>query len=149
MQELSLGDQVIRYDREATVAAYSILLSPSAKRCGCKSCRNLAMQRESVYPLAFLAILNQLGIDPKGEHDIHQNGPVEDGMVIPTGGWFDLVGEMVEKGERMAEIDKEFQCFFRGVGGSHAGSKAWRGKPMLALEFTAKVRWLLPEDPEG
>jgi|ERR1700722_928295 len=149
MKELRLGDQLIRYDRDATVAAYGVLLSGSTKPCTCKSCHNFAMQSDSVYPPAFRAILHQLGIDPNGASDIHQNGPIEDGVIIPSGGWFYLVGEMVEKGERMADIDKNLQCFFRSVGGTLTGSDAWRGKPVLALEFTTRVRWLLPGDPEA
>jgi len=146
MEELRLGDQLIRYDREATVAAYRVLSSSCTERCRCNSCRNFAMQRETVYPVAFLAILDRLGIDRNRENDVHVIGPLVDGM-YPYAGWFYMVGELVEKGERLAEVAESFQCFFRGVGGSHAGSKAWCGKSVLALEFMTKVPWLCPGDP--
>ncbi len=148
MEELCLEDQNILYDREATAAAYRVVSSSCTERCGCDSCRNFALQRAAVYPPAFRVILDQLGVDPKKEKeaDVHEQGPVQDGM-CPYGGWFYLVGELVEKGEGVAQIARDFQCFLRGAGGIFAGSKAWFGKSVLALEFMTKIRWLSPEDP--
>lgn len=105
------------------------------------------MQRGTVHPQAFRTLLGQLGIDPDKEADVHEQGPVEGGM-CPYGGWFYLVGKLVEKGERLAEVAKDFDCFFRG-GGVLAGSKGWFGKPVLALEFMTRIGWLSPGDPAG
>lgn len=66
--------------------------------------------------------------------------------MCPYGGWLYLVDELVEKGWSVAQIATDFQCFFRGAGGTFAASSAWFGKPVLALEFMTKIRWLLPED---
>jgi hypothetical protein len=92
MDELRLGDQFIRYDREATVAAYRTVAAGGAERCGCIYCRNFAVQRTTVYPQAFRALLNQLGIDPDKEGEIYDGiGPFEV-PTRPTGGWFYFVG---------------------------------------------------------
>jgi hypothetical protein len=71
MLELCLGDQVIRYDREATVAAYCAVRSGGADRCSCVYCRNFAAQRANVYPPDFRALLDQLGIDPNKEGEAY------------------------------------------------------------------------------
>ena len=101
MQELRLGDQLARYDREATLAAYRLLPFGDADRCGCIHCRNFAAQRASVYPLSFRNLLSQMGIDPAKEGEVFDcAGPFED-KIRQTGGWFYFVGELVERGEKL------------------------------------------------
>ncbi len=39
MTEMQLGDQTIRYDRDATAAVYSNLKDGFAERCGCIFCK--------------------------------------------------------------------------------------------------------------
>jgi hypothetical protein len=141
MEELRLGDQLIRYDREATVAAYQLLSSGCTDKCRCDGCRNFALQRETAYPPAFRAILDQMGIDQKKEDDVHESGIVVDGM-CPYGGWLLFVGEIIEAGESVAAVAKDFQCFFRPARGP-----AYFGDCVLAIEFITKIRWLLADDP--
>lgn len=40
MTELHLGDQLIQYDRDATIVAYSNMEYSSAEECGCSVCCN-------------------------------------------------------------------------------------------------------------
>jgi hypothetical protein len=141
MEQLRLGDQLIRYDREATAAAYQLVSSGCTDQCQCNACRNFALQRDAVYPPEFRAILDQLGIDPKKENDVHETGIVVDG-ICPYGGWLLFVGEIIEAGESVAQLAKDFQCFFRPARGP-----AFFGDRVLAIEFITKVRWLLGEDP--
>jgi hypothetical protein len=44
MIELQVGDQIVRYDREATAAKYTKLRNGWAEGCGCVGCRNFATQ---------------------------------------------------------------------------------------------------------
>jgi hypothetical protein len=79
MEELRLGDQLVRYDREATVAAYLALPGGGADRCGCVHCRNFAVQRTRVYPQAFRVLLDNLGIDPNKEGEVFDKvGPLDE-----------------------------------------------------------------------
>ncbi len=76
MTELRVGDQTVRYDREATAAIYAGL-KPS-----------------------FRALLEQLGVDPNNkEAEAFECIPVESGCHL-CGGWFYFVGEVVAWGER-------------------------------------------------
>jgi len=141
MEQLRLGDQLIRYDREATASAYRLVSSGCTDRCQCNACRNFALQRETAYPPEFRAILDQLGIDPEKEDDVHEIGVVVDGM-CPYSGWLLFVGDILEAGESVARIAQDFQCFVR-----QAGGPACFGDHVLAIEFITKIRWLLTEDP--
>jgi len=145
MEELRLGDQLIRYDREATAAAYSNLLSGDADRCKCVYCRNFAAQRATVYPQAFRALLAQVGIDPKKEGEVYDAGGADERRMRPTGGWFYFVGELIEKGERLVQAG-DFQYWFQP---SFPKPPASFGKRVAAIEFSAEVPWVLEEDPGG
>ena len=146
MTEAQIGDQTVRYDRDATAAAYGNLQQGSAEECGCISCANFAAQRSLVYPASFLALLEQLGIDPNKEGEVFEYGPVQDGCHL-YGGWFYFVGEMVIWGERnsSAPDSHQLEFFFTSIG---AGASAFRGGPRLTLEFTTHVKWVLAESPK-
>jgi hypothetical protein len=145
--EARIGDQTIRYDRDATAAIYGSLEHGFAEECGCLFCKNFAAQRNLVYPASFRALLEQLGIDPNKEGEAFEYGPVEDGCHL-YGGWFYFVGEMVTAGERNcnAPDSHHFDFFFTTA---HPNAPAFRGGPMLAIEFTTHVKWVLAESADS
>ena len=145
MTEIRIGDQTIRYDREATSALYGTIERGGAEECGCLFCRNFAARRNLVYPPSFQALLEQLGIDPNKEGEVFEYAPAQDGCHI-YGGWFYLVGEMVAAGERNlnAPDSHQFASWFTT---SCPKAPAFRGGPLLAIEFTTHLRWVLPEGP--
>lgn len=143
MEEFRLGDQLVRHDRDATVAAYSALPQGDADRCGCVHCRNFAAQRGNVYPQDFRALLNQLGIDPNKEGEVFDMiGPFDD-RIRPTGGWFYFVGEFIDRGERLIQ-NGDFQYWFQP---SFPRPPDCFGQSVIAIEFNAQVPWVLKEDP--
>ena len=75
MEQIQLGDQVIRFDRERTRQAYSSMKGGDAERSGCSYCRNFAAQRSTAYPEVFRSLLDQLGIDPEKEGEVYESGP--------------------------------------------------------------------------
>jgi hypothetical protein len=97
MTEMTVGDQTVRYDPEATAAIYARLRSGWAEDCGCVGCRNLLAQRDEVYPTPLRELLQRLGIDPNKESEAVADGPLENGL-HHYGGWFFFVGEMVTAG---------------------------------------------------
>jgi hypothetical protein len=142
MTEMQIGDQTIRYDRDATAAVYGTKEHGFAEGCGCIFCKNFAVQRNLVYPASFRALLEQLGIDSNKEGEAFQCMPVEDGCQL-YGGWFYLLGELITAGEQNtnAADSHQFEYFFRRA---DSNVPAFHG-PTLALEFTAHVKWVLPE----
>lgn len=141
MQELRLGDQLIRYDREATITAYKALPSGHADTCPSITCRNFAVQRATIYPQAFRALLDQLGIDPDKEGEVYDKvGPFDD-KIRPTGGWFYFVGELIEKGERLMQVG-DFQYWFQP---SFPRPPASFGEFVAAIEFAVQLPWVSDE----
>jgi hypothetical protein len=145
MQKLRLGDQLIRFDREATVTAYRAVQSGGADQCTCVYCRNFAVQRANVYPPDFRALLDQLGIDPRKEGEVYDVAGAHEFKARPTGGWFYFVGELLEKGERLMQAD-DFQYWFQP---SFPRPPACFGEHVAAIEFLARVAWVLDESPPG
>jgi hypothetical protein len=72
MQQIQLGDQIIRYDHLRTRAAYAVIENGSAERCGCPYCRNFIAQRDTLYPESFRVLLDQLGIDAEKEGEVYE-----------------------------------------------------------------------------
>ena len=150
MVEMQIRGQTIRFDRGATAAVYETVARGDAEQCGCISCENFAAQRDVVYPDSFRALLTQLGIDANKEGEAFDYGAIEDGRHL-YGGWFYLVGEIVTDGERnfksrdshhAAPASHYFDFFFTT---SHPDAEAFRGGPILAIEFTTHAKWVLPE----
>lgn len=143
MMEMQVGDQTVRYNREATAALYASLMGGWAEKCGCVGCRNLAAQRDGIYPASFRELLYQLGIDPNKESEAVADGPLENGL-HHYGGWFYFVGEMVIAGERLsyASDSPYFTYWFSRVGPC---PKEFRGGPKLCIAFEAHFKWILDE----
>ena len=148
MTEIRIGDQTIRFDHGATVASYEKIQQGEAESCGCKSCRNFLGQRATVFPPDFIALLQELGIDPTKEAEVYDAScrPLEDGCHL-YGGWYGLVGEIVTSGERNCVVPgpPHFEYFFTTAGHPQA---AFNDRPRIFLEFTAHVKWLLAEPPD-
>ncbi|MGO9273678.1 MAG: hypothetical protein ACLQOO_26145 [Terriglobia bacterium] len=144
MEQIQLGDQLIRYDREQTRKTYSAIKGGGAERCGCCYCLNFAAQRAMAYPENFRLLLGQLGIDPEKEGEVYEYGP--EGPLRVYGGWFYFVGELVEAGEQITDATCDFQYFFADA--KHLpGAEADFGEHVLAVEFLTKVPWVIAEQP--
>src|SRR5439155_12691350 len=85
MTQLHIGDQLVHFDREATIAAYSALSEGWADRCTCLGCRNFARQRESIYPTEFRALLDTLGLIPTRKVRPFTMGPRENSNFMADG----------------------------------------------------------------
>ena len=145
MEQIHLGDQIIRYDRKRTRTAYARMKYGSAERCGCPYCQNFVAQRSTVYPEKFRLLLDQLGIGADKEGDVHEDGP--QGSLGQYGGWFYLAGELTETGERMTDAGPGFQYFFRT---SHRPTALGDfDEEVLALEFSTKLPWVISEQPDS
>lgn len=142
--ELRLGDQLIRFDREMTQKAYRGITTDCATECGCSYCRNFIVQRASVYPPSFLALLDQLGIDPAKEGEVYECGPTDDGK-RNYGGWLFFTGQIVEPGERQVQHDG-IEYWISG-GRQLPAPNGEFGLDLLAINFTTRIPWVLDEEP--
>jgi hypothetical protein len=145
MDELQLGNQLIRHDPAQTRKAYSAMKGGGAERCGCLYCRNFAAQRATAYPEDFRGLLDQLGIDPEKEAEVYECGP--NGSLRAYGGWFYFVGELVEAGERMTDATNGFRYFFADAKRLPRPIVDF-GKSILAIEFFTNLPWVISEQPQ-
>jgi len=94
-EELCLGHQRVRFNREATSGLYRDLIRvPGSERCTCISCKNFAAQRTKVFPEEFLGFLKELGVDPSLEWEAFDYDFGSDQRVHLYGGWFLFCGEL-------------------------------------------------------
>jgi len=144
MEAYNLGDQTFNFDKSATEAAYALLESGFAERCGCADCRNFAAQRSTAFPARFLTLLDRLGIDRLKEGEAFEYGPEPSGKHL-YGGWFYFIGKMDAQGE--SQIEENGFSYFIGTSFPKPPSP-FQGQPVLAVEFTTRLPWVLPESSE-
>ncbi len=145
MTELTVDNQTIRYDRDATMAAYRGVELGYADECpvgeSCLDCKNFAVQRAVAYPSSFKALLELLGIDPAKEAEIftYSDEPSDHQL---SGGWFYLVGELVA-GEAPSHWQTDSTGFDRHFSTSFPDPGDFKGRPVLALHFNVQLRWVV------
>ena len=145
MTELRVGDQLIRFDRSATIAMYSQILRGDADVRGCSGCRNFAQLRTQAYPAEFKEFLATLGIDSSKESEAVHHGPEED--VHSYDVRFCFVGQLIETGERSVKLGDGFQYW---IGTAVPEGSSEFGKNMAVVECTTVIPWALraDDDPE-
>lgn len=137
---------LVRYDHDATVAAYREIAQGGANVCSCSGCDNFARLRSRVYPPEFLRILSVLGIDPSKENEAWQCGTDKTGLYV-YGGWFHFVGEVAKAGPTVNLGGFEFGF---AQGGALPGHDTFAPGPVAAIDFVTRLPWVsdLPEaDP--
>ncbi len=77
MKEARAGDQVVRYDREATAAIYGGLKHGFAEECGCVFCRNFAAQRDCPIRRRSASCWNRSASMRNKEFEAFEYGPSE------------------------------------------------------------------------
>ena len=144
MDEIQVGNQVIRFEWNLTKAAYRAVPGGDAERCGCLYCLNFAAQRSSRYPDEFITRLHEIDIDPGKEGEVDELSAEGDRRIY--GGWFYFVGEVVEAGER-SPTPASFDFWFADAKGLPKPVPDF-GDNVAAVEFMTRLPWVLSEQPE-
>ena len=74
MEELTLNDHIVLFDRESTVAAYRSVEQGGADLCNCSGCRNFRQFRSQAYGPKLQAMLERLGVDSMKEWEAYTCG---------------------------------------------------------------------------
>lgn len=141
---LTFGDWSYSLDRDATLEAYQVVEHGGSETCECAGCRNFLLARAKVFPASFLALLDQLGIDPLKDSEVYHNGRILPGR-HDYGGWFHFVGTLQETGDfPPVYLDEDFSVWMCRASAPRLDSL--KSSPVVQLEFHAKsVPWLLSE----
>ncbi len=74
MRELVFRGWTLRYDAEATAAAYAAARPVGSEACGCLYCRNFIAARELAYPAELKSFAETVGVSPLTESEIWEHG---------------------------------------------------------------------------
>jgi len=142
MEELTLNDQTVLFDREATISAYKAIENSWADTCPCATCRNFLHFRQEAYSPALLALLARLGIDPMKEWEVFSVG-VEVDNLLQYGGWFPFVGEWALEKDKIDVLNlpkfsivRPDEFFFTQI---FPNARKAFGNKVLAVEFKAQT----------
>lgn len=153
LKSLRFGRWEISCDAEATRAAYASVPIGGPEECGCEPCRNFAEARPQVYPANVLDLFEQLGISPEKEAEIYHMARLSSGRHL-YGGWFHFVGSILSGADATKQIgDNLWQPDLEAANENFSFGfssrlelvrKPFTGVPLVQLEFTAKIPWVLP-----
>jgi hypothetical protein len=154
-QTVSFARWSVTSDPESTRKAYAATGVGAPEACGCAPCRNFAAQREVTYPLPALDLFASLGIEPNREAEIYHLARLASGRHL-YGGWFHFVGAILDGRDAARQIsEKTWQPDLEPVSdGFDLGftsrtalvPKPFAGLPVVQVEFSAQVPWILQED---
>lgn len=144
----TLGTWVYAPNRTATIAAHANAVTGGADGCTCGPCRNFGLVREELFPPDFLALLDELGVDPRKDSEVTQSYRGDDGLCLYIG-WFHFVGDL--SGHRDAASDDEplpdFKFSF--VDEYRPRLVEFGDQDMKVLEFWCYAPWRLDEAYPG
>jgi hypothetical protein len=143
----ALGDWLFTCDQGATAEAYGRAQDGGANACTCNTCRNFVVVRDRVFPAAFLALLDSLGIDPHKDGEVYHNGRLAPGR-HDYGGWFHFVGSLDRTGDfPVVDFGGGFTVWLTRKAAPVLA--ALKDHPLVELQFHAtNVPWGLDE-PES
>lgn len=142
MSMATLGDWTYSVDRDATNAAYKAVEHCGCETCECAYCRNFRLARAQVYPDSFLALLNELGIDPLKDGEVYQNYRVSPGC-HDYGGWFHFVGTLQQDNPQV-DLDDSLSVHICNSSAPRLASLEKLAVVELTFHASA-VPWLLSE----
>src|ERR1700739_3434777 len=153
LESIRFGRWEINCDAESTKRAYLSVTTGGPEKCGCEPCLNFAAARVQIYPAQVLTLFGRLGISPKREVEVYHMARLSSGKHL-YGGWFHFSGSIISGSEAwkeaaenlrtpdFEEVNETFRLGFTSRLG--VVREAFEGLPLVQLEFTAKVPWVLP-----
>jgi hypothetical protein len=143
----SFGQWKYTADRDATILAYSRAERGWVDKCDCVPCKNFRVARAQALPAKFLALLDELGIDPRKDGEVYYNARLAPGRHC-YGGWYHFIGTLDETGDfPVVDLGDGFTAWMCRAYTPTLPSL--KGMPAVQVEFLAKaVPWLLDEPAE-
>jgi hypothetical protein len=163
METIQVGPWIVKYDAEATRAAYGQIENGDADKCSCGPCRNFVQVREKIYPEQALRVFDRLGIDYRKEAKLSHVCRESPGWHFYNGSFyfFGIIEEIIEhpkpiredgKKADFAPVAEHFQWFISRPDFLHGEdvAKVFGGQPLVEIDFAHfKVPWVLEvKEPE-
>jgi hypothetical protein len=152
MESIRFRRWEVTCDPEATRKAYAVISMGGTEECGCEPCLNFVAARIQAYSPDVLSLFEKLGISANREADASHFARLESGRHFYVG-WFQFVGSILsgaEAARQVAEntwrpdLEKIGEHFSLGFSSKLAlVRKPFIKFPLVQLEFTAEVPWVL------
>src|SRR6266852_2226900 len=152
MESIHFGRWQLSCDPESTRKAYSAVRIGGPEECGCEPCLNFVAARDQIYETDVRTLLEKLGVSPNREVEIYHMARLESGRHL-YGGWFHFVGSIIfgaDAAKQVSEnvwqpdLESESDNFSLGFTSLvHLIRKPFNGLPLVQLEFTAQIPWIL------
>ena len=139
MTEIAYRDWVFDCDVEITRRAYETISAGGVETCECSGCKNFLAQRDSVFPAETMKLFDELGVNYKRDAEIYHITRLSPGL-HQYGGWFHFVGNIVKQPVGPANLD-HFTIDF--VPGKALAAEAFASHPLVQIEITAEIPWVL------
>jgi hypothetical protein len=125
-------------DVEATRSSYATAGLGAAQACDCAECRNFVVARDAglVYPSDVVDLLVSMGVDLTRESEVYLEGPIDDGRLW-YGGWFNVVGRLVDDSGESTEVAPGFYLYPLAQGA--LVTDAFGDASVFRVEFKAAV----------
>jgi hypothetical protein len=152
MEAIHFGRWELAADPEATRKAYAGILKGGADECPCEPCKNFIAVRLRVYPAEVLDLLDKLGISFSRETEVYHMARLRSGKHL-YGGWFHFVGSILSGADAAKQVadnvwrpdlENVTEDFSLGFSSRiELLRKPFEGKPIVQVEFTANVPWVI------
>ena len=144
MTQITYRDWTFDCEVEATREAYDAIPAGGVETCECSGCRNFLVQRESVWPEEILKLFDELGVSYKQAAEIYHTAKLPSGLHL-YGGWFHFVGVIQNESIGPTTLGR-FTVDF--LSERALATKAFENHPLVQIEITAEIPWVLAEEPE-
>src|SRR5579862_3258505 len=152
MKAFRFGRWEIQSDTEATRRAYRQVSKGSPEECGCDPCLNFVAARNQIYNDPMASMFGDLGISLDREAEIYHMGRLPTGLHY-YGGWFHFVGKILSGADAEKKIRENVwqpdlhtstdRFKFGFTSRVQQVRQAFAGLPLIQLEFSAEVPWVL------
>jgi hypothetical protein len=152
----NFGRWSVKFDPEETAHRYAQLSLGNG--CSCTECVNFATVGLDAFPKDFQKIADQLGIDVRKPAELCHYNKEANGLRL-TGGWFHAVGSLESGADAFKETEvpgASTADFEKLPSGAEFGfsskvqlvANAFKGGPLVQVDFLTRVPWLLSPDIE-
>jgi hypothetical protein len=145
MDKIDYREWIFDCDVEATQQAYESILVGGLEGCSCSGCRNFLEQRKSVFPQEVVNLFGELGINYERDAEIYHTARMESGLHL-YGGWFHFIGSISQQPDGPAKVGEHFTIDF--LVDRALAAKSFENQPLVQVEITAEVPWVLKDEKE-
>jgi hypothetical protein len=152
MKNFPFGRWEIESDPEATRRGYAQISKGGPEQCRCEPCLNFIAARNQIYSADFLAMLTELGISADREVEVYHMCRLPSRLHL-YGGWFYFVGKILSGADAAKQIRENVwqpdlhtvtdRFSFGFTSRVQQVKQAFAEMPLVQLEFSAEVPWLI------